>query len=305
MIALCYWQPDRPAWAVEEAEELAERLGDPALRVDACEVRWLSEFAAGRYQNALRSAERAFELERSISDPNTSTRMRESCAALFTMCGHLQEARRVLQDHDDLSKRLFPHHRLHSVAMWIEFLEVLEEWESIRTLVPRLRTAVEENLATPCVRSARSLLVCAAACAALGDEAEAGSLEREADRLRMEGFGWIIDTPRLRLALNRRDPGAVSRLIAETTDFIPRRAIWYFPAAVATHLEALAALGDAERLESDAAEFIPSDSVLSAFAMRALGTLRGDASLLDQAASRFDAYGFDAQAAHLRRLQGT
>ena len=74
---------------------------------------------------------------------------------------------------------------------------------------------------------------------------------------------------------------------------------------MATHLEALAALGDAERLESDAAEFIPSDSVLSAFAMRALGTLRVDASLLDQAASRFDAYGFDAQAAHLRRLQGT
>ena len=105
VIALCYWQPDRPAWAVEEAEELAERLGDPALRVDACEVRWLSEFAAGRYQNALRSAERAFELERSISDPNTSTRMRESCAALFTMCGHLQEAR-VARFAEDLGPRL-------------------------------------------------------------------------------------------------------------------------------------------------------------------------------------------------------
>jgi len=178
-------------------------------------------------------------------------------------------------------------------------------YEAMAAEVTAAGGTVEKFAGDAVMAACRSLLVCAAACAALGDEAEAGSLEREADRLRMEGFGWIIDTPRLRLALNRRDPGAVSRLIAETTAFIPRRAIWYFPAAVATHLEALAALGDAERLESDAAEFIPSDSVLSAFAMRGLGTLRGDPSLLDQAASRFDAYGFDAQAAHLRRLQGT
>jgi hypothetical protein len=33
----------------------------------------------------------------------------------------------------------------------------------------------------------------------LGEDKEAASLERQADELRMEGFGWIMDTPRIRL----------------------------------------------------------------------------------------------------------
>src|SRR5207247_8563559 len=100
LIALCYWQQeDRPAWAVEEAEELTERLDDPALRIDAREVRRLSEFAAGRYPEALAAAERGLELERKISDPNASVRMREGVAALFTMTGRLRDARRLIDDH--------------------------------------------------------------------------------------------------------------------------------------------------------------------------------------------------------------
>jgi hypothetical protein len=300
LIALCYWQQDRPRWAVEEAEELTGRLGDPVLRIHACEVRWLSEFAARRYREALRSAEIALDLERGISDPNTSTRMRESMAALFTMCGRLSEAQQVIEIHDELSRRLFPHHRLHAVALEVESLELLGEWKAIRALVPRTRTAVEENLATPCVRGPRSLLVCAAASAALGDEQEAASLERDADEVRMEGFGWIIETPRIRLALHRHDLDTVSRLVSASTSFVPRRAVWYFPAAVATHLDALAALGDAKRLEADAAEYLESDSVLTAFAMRALGILRGDQVLLEAAASRFEEFGFNAQAASTR-----
>lgn len=302
LIALCYWQQDRPKWAVEEAEELTQRLGNPALGIDACEVRCFSEFAAGRYRHAVRSAERAFDLERMISDPDTSERLRESTAALFTMCGRLPEARRLIGEHDELSRKLFPHHRLHSAALEIELLEVLGGWEEIRALVPHIRSAVEENLATPCVRAPRSLLVCAAACAALGDDAEVGLLEREVDELPVEDFGWIMDAPRIRLALHREDLTTASRLVSASGPSITRRQIWYFPAAVATHLDALAALGDAERLETDAAEFLETDSVLTAFAMRALGTLRGDPSLMEEAASRFEGFGFEAQAANTRAV---
>jgi hypothetical protein len=296
LIALGYWQDDRPAWAVDEAQEVTERLGEPGLMVDACEVRCFSEFAAGRYQDALQAAVRAFDLERGISDPNSSTRLRESVAALFTMCGRLPESRRMIEDHDALCSRLFPHHRLHAVALEIEFLELLGEWEMIRALVPRARTAVRENLATPCVRAGRSLLVCSAACARLGGEPEAASLEREADELDMEGYGWVVEAPRIRLALHRHDLATVGRLVSESTSAIPRRQIWYFPAAVATYLDALAALGDARRLEVDAAEFLETDSVLTAFAMRALGVVRRDPSLIEEAASRFESFGFDAQA---------
>ncbi|TMK86481.1 MAG: hypothetical protein E6G44_03255 [Actinobacteria bacterium] len=302
VMALCYWKEPRPDWAVRESEELADRLGDPTLQIDACEMRWLSDFAGGRYMDALRSAQRAFDLEKNISDPNASTRMRESVTALFTLCGRLDDARRVIDEHDRLSQKLFPHHRLHSVAMEVEFLETLGEWEKIRALIPRTRTAVEENLATPCVRSPRSLLVCAAASAALGHPDEADALERDAERLPMEGFGWIIDTPRIRLALHRGDLAAVGGLVSATPRFIPRRAIWYFPAAVAAHLDSLAALREEDRLEADAAEFLESDSVLSAFAMRALAVLRGDPVLMDLAAARFEELGFEAQAAATRRL---
>jgi class 3 adenylate cyclase/tetratricopeptide (TPR) repeat protein len=300
LIALCYWQEDRPQWALDEAEELTERLGDPALRIHACEARWLSEFATGRYQDAVRSAQTALELEQRISDPNASTRMREGMAALFTMCGRLPEARRIIEVHDELSRRLFPHQRLHAVALEIEFLELLGEWKAIRATASRLRTAVHESVATPCVRGPRSLLVCAAACASLGEDHEAASLEREADEVRMEGFGWIIDTPRIRLALHRHDLTTVNRLISASTSFNWRRGAWYFPAAVATHLDALAALGDAERLEAEAAEFLTADCVLQAFAMRALGILRGDPVLMEEAASRFEDYGFESQAANTR-----
>ena len=153
-----------------------------------------------------------------------------------------------------------------------------------------------------CVRAGRSLLVCAAACAALGLEREAGSLEREADDLRMEGFGWILEAPRIRLALNRRDLSAAGQLLSVMTSSIPRRQIWYFPAAVATYLDALAALGDAKRLEAEAAEYLDTDSVLTAFAMRALGIVRGDPSFMEEAASQFESFGFDVQAAHTRAI---
>jgi class 3 adenylate cyclase/tetratricopeptide (TPR) repeat protein len=302
LIALGYWQDDRPKWAVDQALELTERLGEPGLMVEACEVKCFSEFAAGRYQDALRAAVRAFDVERGNSDPNTSTRLRESVAALFTMCGRLSESRRIIDDHDTLCSRLFPHHRLHAVALEIEFLEVLGEWAAIRALAPRARKAVGENLATPCVRAGRSLLVCSAACAALGDEQGAASLEREADELRMEGFGWIVEAPRIRLALHRHDLATVRELVSATGSSITRRQMWYFPAAAATYLDALAALGDAEGLNAGAPEFLETDSVLKAFAMRALGIVRGDPSMMEGAASQFEAFGFDAQAASTRLL---
>ena len=116
----------------------------------------------------------------------------------------------------------------------------------------------------------------------------------------MEGFGWIMDTPRIRLALHRHDLTTVNRLISAPTSFKWKRAAWYFPAAVATHLDALAALGEAERFEADANEFLEGESVIQAFAMRALGILRGDRLLLEAAASRFEAFGFESQAGNTR-----
>jgi tetratricopeptide (TPR) repeat protein len=301
VIALCYWQQDRPAWALEEAEELSERLGDPALRIGALETRSFAEFAAGAYEAALDSALRAVDLERRhASDPDTGERLREEMASLFVMCGRLAEARELIEEHAEVSRKLFPHHRLHSVSLELELHEVLGEWEEIRAMVPRVRDAVRENAATPCVRGPRSLLVCAAASAAADDEERVELLEREARELHVAGFGWIVDAPLIRLALHRHDLAEARRLIAESDFPITRRQTWYFTAAVAAHFDALIALGDRERVDRDAAEFLGTNTVLTAFATRALGSVRDDQVLLAEAATSFERYGFEDQAAKTR-----
>jgi hypothetical protein len=298
VIALCYWQQERPEWALDEAATLSEALGDPALRIGALETRSFAEFAAGRYEGALESAVRAVDLERRhVSDPDTGERLREEMASLFVMCGRLAEARELIAEHAEVSRTLFSHHRLHSVSLELELHEVLGQWDEIRSMVPRVRSAVRENAATPCVRGPRSLLVCASAYAAAGEDAEVDRLEREARELQVEGFGWIVDAPLIRTALHRGDLAEARRLI-DASDFpITRRQTWYFTAAVAAHFDALVALGDRERAERDAAEFLDTNTVLTAFALRALGRLRGDPATLAEAAVSFERYGFDDQAA--------
>src|SRR5207245_2143981 len=100
LIALCFWQPERPSWAVDELDQLTERLGDPWLRIQALNAAWLREFAAGRFQQTLELARRAYELEAGISDPNAAAELREVSTAIFVLCGRLAETRRLLEEYD-------------------------------------------------------------------------------------------------------------------------------------------------------------------------------------------------------------
>src|SRR5207247_1935354 len=208
LVALCFWQPDRPAWAVDEADALTRELGDPWLRIEALNAAWLREFSLGRYEEGMRFARQAYGLEAAISDPNVSAELRESSIPLFTLTGHLEEARQLLRENEVFSERLSPHHRMHAVAMVLELEEVTGDWDAVAELIPRTRAAVRDNLATPCVRNSRSLLLCAAACAALGDEGGSRQLENEAEGLGAEGYENILAAPRIRLALNRGDLAA-------------------------------------------------------------------------------------------------
>ena len=83
---------------------------------------------------------------------------------------------------------------------------------------------------------------------------------------------------------------------------IQRRQIWFYPAAVTSYLDALAALGDAERAEADAPQFVEPASAIAPFALRTLGAVRGDHSLVREAADRFEALGFERQAANTRAI---
>jgi class 3 adenylate cyclase len=298
LIARANIHPESGEEDAREASALAERLDDPELRSWAWAARSTVAFKAGGYEDALMWAQRRFDLVDTITDPDHLVEIRESAMPPVGALARLREARRLAREHVELSQHLSPHHRLHGVALVAEAEELAGDWDAIRKLEGRIDLAVEENRDTPCVRNARCLLLCALARVHSGDDGRARALECAADELGMEGHNLALDNVRLRLALARDDLDEVARLVEPEVDF---RVVFGVP-TLATRLDALAALGDRERLEQEAPPFLLAGLYFEPFALRALGRVREDASLLEQALSRFEALGLSWHADQTRAL---
>jgi hypothetical protein len=236
-----------------------------------------------------------------ISDPDHIADIYWSGIPGYVAEGFFEEARQYAALHDDATNELTPHHRLHGVAFLLEVEELAAGWDTIQELTPRVEAAVRENVATPCVHNPRSLLVSALAHASLGDEEEAARLEELASSLGTEEYGRVFDT-RIRLGLLRHELDTVERLLRESER--PRRSLIRSTkfAPVAARLDALAALGDRERVEVEAQELLRRGTYLEPFALRALGTVRGDEALTDEAVAKFEAMGLDWYANQTRAL---
>jgi class 3 adenylate cyclase len=302
LIAQCYWSRDKSMAFARDASAIAEALGDPELRSYAWDARAVAAFAEGHVNEALGWSQRRLELVDEINDPDHLADIQAAMVPMSLTCGRFREGRRLARAHDEVAGTLSPHHRVHGVAVLLEVEEVAGEWESIRKLSARTREAVRENLATPCVRNARSLLVCALASASLGDREAAEQWEAEADELGMEGYEAILNTPRIRLRLIENDLGRVEELLGPDYDL--GRETGFFPAAAAARLDALAALGDRERLEAEAPPLLKAGAYLEPFALRALGRVREDEALIRQAVERFEAMWLGWHAAQTRALLG-
>jgi class 3 adenylate cyclase len=284
-----------------EATELAEQLGDPELRVLAWIAHADAAFSGGDYDGALGWASRAFEIVDEIRDPDLRADICWMPILPAVGRGRLREGRRLARAYDEANAGLTPHHRVHGVAVLLEVEELGGGWGRVQELEARAEETIGKNLETPCIRNPRSLLLCALARLYDGEEAEARRLEEQADDLGMEGFGMILDGPRLRLALARGDLARVEQLLAETskpssihtTFFLNSTAIW---------LDGLAAIGDRQRVEADALPLLKPNTYLEPFALRALGFVREDESLLEQAVNRFEAMRLDWHAAETRKL---
>ena len=74
---------------------------------------------------------------------------------------------------------------------------------------------------------------------------------------------------------------------------------WEPPSAF---LDALAALGDRERIEAEAPKWLQEGTFGEPFALRALGIVRGDRTLLRQALERFEAMELSWHAEQTMRL---
>jgi hypothetical protein len=140
--------------------------------------------------------------------------------------------------------------------------------------------------------------VCALAAAHLGDHARAAQLEASADEFRMEGYGHVLDTPRLRLALLRGDLEQAERIVA---DPLPNRGwhrAWLLLSTHAARLDALARLGHREEL--DAWDPPRAGTYLEPFYLRALGVVREDEQLLERSLAAFEALRLSRHAADTR-----
>jgi hypothetical protein len=153
------------------------------LRWDACGA---VAMAAADYEGAWRWRTRRLKLLNRVTDPDLRTITAETVLRVHR---HLPvrpgaRGRSPTRRADPLP---YPHHRLHGTAILVEVDELLGDWQSIRDLKERARETVAANAGTPCLRNARSLLVCALAAACLGDPKAAHELERAADDLGLLG----------------------------------------------------------------------------------------------------------------------
>jgi hypothetical protein len=155
----------------------------------------------------------------------------------------------------------------------------------------RTESAVEANLATPCIRNARSLLVTALAAAYAGDEEAAKRYERRADEVATEGYDFLLAAPRTWLALVRGELHNTEALI-DPLD-LSRSPMAYALQAAAARLDALAAVKDPSLVEQEAATVLRPGTYLEPFALRALGVVREDEAMIKQAVERFEAIGLD------------
>jgi hypothetical protein len=289
--------------AADEAARIAESLDDPELCVYAWDARATVAMVANDYEGAWRWRTRRLELLDRIDDPDLRTIIGETPYAACVATCRFEQARDVARLHDELTSGLTPHHRLHGAAILVEVDELLGDWAAIRAQEERVRDAVAANASSPCLRNARSLLVCALAAACVGDDQRANELERAAEKLGLMGR-QVLDAPWLRLALLRGDEELAAQLLSGLLD----QRGWYARghgtslATLTTRIDALGALGHRERVEAEAVPLLQPGTFVEPFALRALGVVRGEQELIDQALDRFDRYGLVWHAAQTRAL---
>ncbi len=299
LIARCYADYDKSPEDAAEASAIADRLGDPVLRARGYDVRHLLAFVRGDYREALEWCRRGESFVHELDDADAAVFVHASAIGPAFACGELDEARRYARQHDEAARPLSPHHRLHGAAFLLLLDELLGNWEKALELQELIEERVAASVSTPCVLSARSLYVSALANAHLGNEKETERLEAQAAPLAMSGYGTVLDTPRLLLAIHRSDLTAIESLLGEPA---VRTTNWFYLASVAARFDGLAALGERKQVEREAARALDPGTYLEPFALRALGLVRQDEALVGQAAERFEAFGLEWHAAGTRAL---
>ena len=209
---------------------LADWLGDPALRSRGYDVRHLVAFVQGDYREALEWCRRRESFVHELADPDSATYVYAFAINPAVACGELDEARRYAALHENATSPLSASPPARRRASPPARGAARELGAGARAPGAHRDTRLE-SAATPCVLSARSLYLCALANAYLGNKDDAERLEAKAEPLAMSGYGTVLDTPRLLLALHRGDLARSSRCSGSR----PRASNWFYLSSMAAH----------------------------------------------------------------------
>jgi hypothetical protein len=300
LVSKVFLDPARSAALAEEASAIAERLGDPALSSLAWDARADVALSTGDYGQALAWGRRRHDVIGEISDPNHVAYIQFGVIRPLVALGRIAEGRRLAERYEETLRRLTPHHRVHGVSVPLEIEALAGEWPAVGELQARIEQAVGENASTPCVRNQLALLLCAAAAARAGDADEAARLRGLAEEHGMKGYDDILDPARLRVSLELGELESAERLLSARPEALRIGTGWFSLVGAPARLDALAALGDAARLQTEAEPLLRPGTCLEPYALRALGIVRGDERLIAHAAKRFEQLGMTSAAAETR-----
>ncbi len=105
----------------------------------------------------------------------------------------------------------------------------------------------------------------------------------------MEGYDFALESPRLRLELLRGNPQPVGEVLQPAAS----HNLSFGLARLAARMDAFAALRDGRRVEEDAPPLLQKGTYIEPFALRALGIVREDETLVAEARDRLRGMGLD------------
>jgi tetratricopeptide (TPR) repeat protein len=291
LIARAIWLMSPGPEVAEEAMQIAERIGDRELLAYAWAGQCMAAFRTADFDAAFDWAQKRFAVMGEISDPDHVADIYEFAISTHCATGRFEEARRLSLAHEAVVEPLSIHHRLHGAAVQLEVFETQGTWDRALDLAAETEARVEANLATPCVRNARSLFILAVAAESCGDSETARRYEERAQEVAPEGYEAMLAAPRARLALLRGQVDDVDSLVGPLD--LGEGRIWFALQSASARLDGLAAARDGERLEREARPFLGRRSYLQPFALRALGIVREDRQMIEQARVVFESMGLD------------
>ena len=287
LLAQALAAPETGAEAAAEVIAIAEAVASPRLLLYGYEASALVASVAGRFEKACRWVDRALEIADSESDPGWRMHQYWHAGFVYLRGGRVAAVPAVADECERLAARLTAHDVVHALGLKAVLRSCLGQWRELSELAAATQDAATANDQYPCQFNWRSLLVCALARVRVGDEREARRLEERARAGAVVAGPPEREPALLRLALARDDLDEVERILER----LPASVDPWTVDNAAARLDALVVLGDRERVEEEAAPFLEGESYTRPFALRALGRVRGDRALIDDALGRFRALG--------------